>query len=398
MPKISELTDDTSPVGTEQFPHNDSGATERMSLDVMLSRLSALKVYAATPSGDINDLSPTNWTSRKGGSYRIHLAPTGTTLVRFLTSIDSTNAVDGEEVVIRNDSTGDYLIMVLPENTTGTAAYRIAGSDPWFLMPGDEMHLVRSATLSRWVHSTSGLKNLAAQFDIFSDFIGAPNGALTGAFDNIGVLVSGTAATVDGVAGTTAAAGGNVNTTEKPYGLARIDTGTAATGRATIGGQVGLIVPAQGRGLFLCRIMPEALSTSGERFQLRCGIHDGAAGTDVTDGVYFEYDEATSADWRTCAAGGSTRTKNTVTGFTPTAGVYHWLGIWVNAAWNRVEYFYSSNSIDWTLFATAITDGNIPTATELPGFACTINKTVGATARNAFVDLMGLRYEMGFRG
>lgn len=113
-------------------------------------------------------------------------------------------------------------------------------------------------------------------------------------------------------------------------------------------GQVGLFPSTQGRALFLCRIMPEVLSTGTERFQLRCGIHDGAAGTDVTDGVYWEYDDATSGDWRTCAAGGSTRTKNTVTGFTVAAGVYHWLGIWINAAWNRVEFFYSSNSIDWT--------------------------------------------------
>ena len=159
-----------------------------------------------------------------------------------------------------------------------------------------------------------------------------------------------------------------------------------------------MFIPAQGRALFLARGMPEVLSTSTERFQVRCGIHDGGAGTDVTDGVYFEYDEATSTDWRACAAGTSTRTKNTITGFTPTAGVYHWIGIWVNAAWTRVEYFYSSDSVTWTLFATAIADANIPTATELCGFGVTMNKTVGTTQRNNWVDFVGVRNLMGARG
>jgi hypothetical protein len=243
--------------------------------------------------------------------------------------------------------------------------------------------LIYDSTASRWRAVTSSIGiALPEQFHYFDDMHGTH---LTTSGMLIGV-VSGTGASIQ--TGTYL-----VNTTEKPYGIMQADTGTTATGRAyiTTTGAAN-IIPTLGPALFLTRLAVEALSNGTERYQIRAGWHDASGGTDVTDGVYWEYDDATSGDWRTAASGTSTRTKNTVTGLTADTN-YIWLGIFCNAAWTEATFFSSTNSTSWSIFGTKIADANMPTSTELLQASVGINKTVGTTQRNLSIDCIGFRYD-----
>jgi hypothetical protein len=177
--------------------------------------------------------------------------------------------------------------------------------------------------------------------------------------------------------------------TQLPRGIYQLDTGTTATGRAHWGSAENSIVPAQGPALYVARLAVEALSTSAQRYQVRAGWHDSQNSADVTDGIFWEYDDSVSAYWRLCTSAGGVRTK--LTSSLPADTNYLYLGIFLNGDWSRADFFSSSNGQLWS-FHDSIT-ANLPAAVQPLGFSAGINKTIGTTQRNLSIDLQAIRYD-----
>jgi hypothetical protein len=137
----------------------------------------------------------------------------------------------------------------------------------------------------------------------------------------------------------------------------------------------------------LARIAVETLSDGTNRYQVFFGFHDAQGSTDVTDGIYWAYRDDVSANWLRGSAAASTRTQ-TSSGV-PVDTNYIWLGIFVSADGLRADYFYSTNSVDWTINGSNTT--NMPSSSQLVSFSLGINKTVGTTQRNLNYDFMGYR-------
>ena len=170
------------------------------------------------------------------------------------------------------------------------------------------------------------------------------------------------------------------------------DTGTTNAGRAHIGSpQATSVFPTLGQGICLARLAVEALSSVTDRYQIFFGWHDAVGATNVTDGVYWLYDDAASIAWQGATANNSVRTTTGAAG--PTVDVnYIWLGIYVNSSWTRATYFYSNDSITWTIAGSQTT--NLPTLARNTGFGVTINKTIGTTVRNVSIDFLANRYDI----
>jgi len=143
--------------------------------------------------------------------------------------------------------------------------------------------------------------------------------------------------------------------------------------------------------VFLCRIAVENLSDATNEYQIFAGFHDAVGGTNVTDGVYWEYRRTASTAWQGATANNGTRTTTGAAG--PTVDTnYIWLGIYINPTWTRATYFYSTDSRTWVIAGEITT--NLPPQARTTGLGVTINKTAGTTARNCSIDLLAVRYDI----
>lgn len=120
------------------------------------------------------------------------------------------------------------------------------------------------------------------------------------------------------------------------------------------------------------------LSTSSERYIFRFGLGD-TTNTSFDNGIFLEYDEITSANWRICASASASATKTTSL-TTVTENVWIKLKIVINAAGNSVEYFVNGTSIGTV--ATTIPTQSSP--------RIQIVKSVGTTARTVEIDYYSL--------
>jgi len=345
-------------------PLGVSGGDLTLMLDTLRFR-GTNAFLAVTPGSDQNNYAPSNLEF----CTFLNIAPTASIKI---TGLVPTNT--DRMIVISNTST-DYLLILERESTLSTAANRFSwpACVAWlFLMPGDSYTFIYNSTSSRW--QLLGSSSLNNQFNNFSDCHGA---------SCYGTSVSGTGASFQ--AGTYLA-----NSTEKPKGIIQVDTGTTSTGRAYYGDNVANnTVPGQGAAIYLTRLAPETLSDGTNRYQVIAGFHDAIGGTNVTDGVYWKYDDASASVWRRCAAAASTRTE---TSATPTVDTnYIWLGIFINPAWSRADYFYSTDSLVMNFDGSVST--NMPSSSQIVNVAAGINKTVGTTQRNLSVDLQADRYD-----
>jgi len=112
---------------------------------------------------------------------------------------------------------------------------------------------------------------------------------------------------------------------------------------------------------------------------------DNSAAGDQTDGVYFQYDESTSANWRICSIQGGTPTKTT-TGTAVVAGAFIKLGI--QCVPGTATFFVNGVSV-----GTVVT--NLPGAGQFFGPIFKIEKTVGGTAHQLEVDYFSLDIKIG---
>jgi hypothetical protein len=183
------------------------------------------------------------------------------------------------------------------------------------------------------------------------------------------------------VSGTGAAiAVSNTLSNSNHIGILNFSTGTTATGRSVLSLTNAMSNFLLGSGALICQTLINipTLSNGTQRFNLRLGFGDNIASGDNVDGVYFEYDDSLSANWRICSSANSVRTKTN----TSVAVALGWttLGFILNAAGNSIDFYINGVSVG------NITT-NIPTSA---GRNCEpilkIEKTIGATSSSFSVD------------
>jgi len=153
-------------------------------------------------------------------------------------------------------------------------------------------------------------------------------------------------------------------------------TGTTAAGRASTVKNTSLFLIATPFYLEWKMRIP-ILSTPTERFNIRIGLGDNTNAGDMTDGVYFEYDESISPNWIVKTSSNNVRT-SLISNVPVQANVNYTLRIYVTVS--RV-YFWIGETVIGTI------NTNIPTgAARQTSLISKIEKTIGTTARTNIID------------
>lgn len=122
-------------------------------------------------------------------------------------------------------------------------------------------------------------------------------------------------------------------------GIRRCSTGTTTAGYAGMNNRLTFISPNGGDN-FTAILKLSAVTGC----LLRVGLMDTSSSADTADGYYFEFDPASSANWRICASQASTRTK-TNSSSAVAATTWYRLDIVVNSGNTSVEFFVNGSSI-----------------------------------------------------
>lgn len=371
-----QFNDNGATSGSGDFTFNKTNNSVSLTGTVSASVFSRALYYrdlTVTDSTNQNDYSPTGWNDADPNKATA-ICISGSASIKITGLAGGT---DGRVAIIENQSS-DHIIILEDDSASSLAANRFNFRNPVFLLPNGSITLLYDTTHQKWepIGSSGGI-GFGAFFNEFEDF-----GGTVGRF---GTTVAGTGASAQ-------ISTYLFNTTLKPLGAWQIDTGTTATGRAHLGyTQATSVVPANGQAIMLTRLAVEALSNATDRYQIFAGWHDAVGATNVTDGVYWLYDDAASTAWQGATARASTRTTTGAAG--PTVDTnYIWLGIFVNSTWTRATYFYSTDSITWVIAGSQTT--NLPLAANQTGFGVTINKTASNTQRNCSIDLLAHRYDI----
>jgi hypothetical protein len=168
-------------------------------------------------------------------------------------------------------------------------------------------------------------------------------------------------------------------TAQNEVGLISATTGTTAGGRATVSLGTALLYFGGGETEYEWRAKVATLSDETNTFVFYCGLGSNAGAGDMGNGVYFEYRQTSSPNWRYKTATNNTRSDGT-SSVAVVANTWYRLKAVVNATGSSVEFFIDDVSVG-TLTS------NIPTASNrLSAPLMKIEKTVGTTARTAQAD------------
>ncbi len=273
-------------------------------------------------------------------------------------------------LTIVNAST-DYLLWLENQNTVSSAANRFALPDgfPAFLMPGDTITVWYDLTSAVWRVLDWPSRGKAMGLTECEDFIAA----------GLGVYNSST---------NSGSVGGGYTGSAAVPGLAGVSTSTSASSRPTIGGSISV---AKGGGALITvsRIRcTTALPDGTETFTGIVGFSDVGSATHQNAIAWGLRWNGSAAEWaQECIAAG-VATRSTTGSPAAVNSAYIWLGVFINAAGSRADFFYSTDGIAFVL-ANSATSG-FPTSTFSP-VAVAAYKTAGTTARVMNADIAGYR-------
>ncbi len=210
---------------------------------------------------------------------------------------------------------------------------------------------------------------------LWEDFEHAPStgGPVTSGLigrNNWTVTCSGTGAQVSNAAD---------NYIERSFGSLMLETGSTAAGRAAISYSNGNhpFNPSD-RLRFTTRIKLSALSDGTNAYTARVGFQNSfTAAALPSAGVYFEYLQTTSLNWRACVVTGSSNRTEIDTGIPVQANVQTYLEARQSAG--RVDFFIGRNFV-------ATISSNLPENTPARWPAFILAKTVGVTNRTMKAD------------
>jgi len=295
------------------------------------------------------------------------------------TGITGLSLAAGRVATIVNAST-DYLLWLENQNTASAATNRFLLPDgfPAFLLPGDSITVWKDGTTDRVRVLDWPARGKAMGLSTFTDC----DSVITDAYDsrNSGTGVSWGSGSAEGI-----------NTTSRALGVTYCGAGTTSTGysyRAYASSTCAMIAPTLGAAITVCRIKSQSEPTAAEEYGILCGFHDDGTGT-LADGVYWEkwWNGSAAAMSRTVASGGVIA--RSAAAVLTSSGSWVWLIVFVNPAWTRADYIYSTDSISFSLDGS-ISSG-LPTATQLVGPQFGIRKRAGTTDRSVYFDLLGHR-------
>lgn len=177
--------------------------------------------------------------------------------------------------------------------------------------------------------------------------------------------------------GTTAQIGTDEVSQNHP-GVARIDTGTTASGRAAFSTTANVRLggmPVIVEGMFF---IPD-LSTALENFRFQFGFgNQGNSATDQTNGVFLEH-AGDGLTWKICTFDNASGLKTPTT--TPVqSGAWTRLRVEVNAAGTEASFYVNGNLIGTQSSFIPVADG------RFVGLVFRVNKTVGIGERAVFCD------------
>lgn len=286
---------------------------------------------------------------------------------------------NGKILKIFNSST-DFLLIFTINDTNSAVNNRLLGpAIPIFLFPDDGLEIIYDTSVNKWrVLEASHGKDFN-QFEFYTDGLDFPS-TTAGYFRAI----------ANGAGAVVGNSNTGANTVERAIGNIDCNSGTTAAGNAYLAtpSSSGLS-PVLGPYLFLSRVNVNTLSTLAERFQPFIGLHDAAAGTNTTDGIYWTYRDEVNANWLFSVASAGVRTENPSSKIV-VAGEFIWLGFFVNGLGTRADYFLSSDSVNW-LIEGSIAAG-LPTVAQMVAMSTGINKTLGVTPRILSIDFEGIRF------
>jgi hypothetical protein len=227
-----------------------------------------------------------------------------------------------------------------------------------------------------WVNNYDRFRS---KIEYFEDCFGA---SVDGAGANfLAQNVSGTSATIN-----------NISVLEDGiFGVWALETGTTSTGRSALfSGRAAAgaaLMLGQGVTKIKTKIKLPTLSTSGDRYKIIFGFVGDCTTSTVTDGVYFDYNEASSINWRMCTSNDTTRTE------TPSAVVV------ANNQWIRLEIIIDDNASLVSYVLNGSTIGTV--TTNIPsdvGDAVSpilgIWKSAGSSNRTIQTDYVAMSTEL----
>jgi hypothetical protein len=177
------------------------------------------------------------------------------------------------------------------------------------------------------------------------------------------------------------------------FGFVGVDTGTATNGGGALtfgfstGGtnQYGTLSTTQELKVGSI-VVVETLSTTSERFLFQSGLMPYNVTHNTTtpsDGIYFEYDESLSANWRLVCSSSSSNTVVT-TSVAVVAGVLVSLYFEHNTATNAIEFYIDGASV-------GSISTNVPFTRDAMTPRVKIRKSVGTTLRKFVIDYFYMR-------
>lgn len=246
------------------------------------------------------------------------------------------------------------------------------------------MGVMRCYTDGAWGHCSDPTR-LSRGYNIQEDFIGSSTGGNTMSCSGA-TAVSSSEAWACYVGGTGAGIESVEANAAKRPGMIRLKTGSTAAGFGSMylsGGSTPAFFIGGGES-FETAINIPTLSNGTQRYLLHIGLCDvNEHGSDCSNGVYFEYDSNTSANWRYATAQATTRTK--VSSSKPVATGWTNLKFVATSAANVDFYVKSDGEAAYTKIGNITT--NIPTTTNNVGtIMFFMDKYVGTTSSSILID------------
>ncbi len=344
---------------------------------------------------------------------RAHISAASGTLFRITdttsTSRNVVDVADGGATTLRNqtNSTGAFTI----QNAAGTALFtadttntllRVGVSDAnttQFVLDTDsdtteatgveggmyynsaigQFRCYGGSIASFWKNCGNSVSPSSGEFFIRDDFINSGPSSGTVGTEGWTTNTNGT--------GSSVASDGTFVTADRP-GNVTFDTGTTNSGVAGIGLGTGgsnsqLLVGANLEIEFAAKLNSIS-SPSVQSYVFRAGLMTGTgANANTPNSVYFEFDSASSANWKIFSYNNSAFTTTT----TSVAATTNWtrFKIVVNSSASSISFY-----IDGSLAGTI--NSNIPTASgRNVAPAVVLNKTAGTTSRSVVLDYYYLR-------
>jgi hypothetical protein len=311
--------------------------------------------------------------------------------------LSSDGATDG--VVQIGSKTADsvgHLLILDTKNTAGdpTVVSGLSGA----MYFNSNIGVMRCYINGFWQHCNDPTR-LANGYNVQEEFIGAAPGSNNGQGWTCGTSSVGMGTThswnCNGTGSNSTIAAVVADSYQRP-GQIQLSTGTSASDNSIImylgGGNGPKPFVIGGGETYETAVNIPTLGSTAERYVIRVGLCDASEGSNVdcTNGVYFEYDSATSANWRYATAAASTRTKTSSTKAVATG--------WTNLKWvansSTSISFYAKSPADssYILLGTATTAASIPTtsgnATRMMIGLYKTGGTGGLANRTVTVDYM----------